>query len=466
MNDKQSLKSGKKVLFAIFTQGLLSIASIIVGFGLPKFLSIEEYSRWQVYYFYVAYVNYLQFGFNDGLILNLSGTRYEQLPWVTIKKATVVICLFLAVISLVIFGGAKVIGVADFQIVKLLICSFIPTILMCTFSAVFLAGNKTYEYNIFCLLIRIAFVVLLVIGIFFDIQNADFYIVVDIFSKMLIIIMFYLRERKFMISQNNSASVLLFIKENCGSGIIVASTVLILGLFPMCGRVVIQSLGNVAEYARYSFAISMLSIILSFTNAIGTIAFPMLKSSDTNQGADRYLQLIRVYDEILWLCFGGLAVIEFIVRTFLIEYAPILNYFVILLAVCWPLGKIECIVYPHYKLVRKEKEFLIISVVCIIVTFIFSFGVYGLGGVIGLSWTTLIGIMAYDMILNWYYTKKISGISYKINVQSILMFCFFLVSGLLFEQLLFIVVYGMVLVVHYMVLVIRRKRFVGVKGER
>ena len=71
---------GKRVIFTIFTQGILSIASIIIGFGLPKYLTMVEYSRWQIYYFYVAYVNFLQLGFNDGLILNLSGRRFEELP--------------------------------------------------------------------------------------------------------------------------------------------------------------------------------------------------------------------------------------------------------------------------------------------------------------------------------------------------------------------------------------------------
>lgn len=464
MNGNINLKSGKRILFAVFTQGLLSVAAIIVGFGLPKFLSIEEYSRWQVYYFYVAYVNYLQFGFNDGLVLNLSGTRYEELPWRTIKKATLVICLFLVAGSIAILGGTLVIGVDDFQVVKLLIYSFIPTILMCTFSAVLLAGNKTYEYNIFCLLIRVAFVVLLIIGILFDIQNADFYIVADILSKILIVIIFYLRERKYTIRTHDSERVFPFIRKNCGSGIIVASTVLILGLLPMCGRVVIQALGSTEEYARYSFAISMLSIILTFTNAIGTIAFPMLKNNGTTQGADGYSRLVRVYDEILWLCFMGLAVIEFIIRTFLIEYVPILDYFAILLAVCWPLGKIQCIVYPYYKLARREKEFLVISVACITFTFILSFGLYGLNGVTGLAWAALIGVMVCDIVLNLYYAKKVCGIPYEIRRQSLLMFCVFLVSSLFLGQVKF-VVYGAVLIIHYIVLIIRMKRCKNVTRE-
>ena len=89
MVEKIFSKSRNKIFFTIMTQGLLSIVAIIIGFGLPKFLSIEEYSRWQVFYFYVGYVNYLQFGFNDGIILRFSGQKFEELPWSNIKGATI-----------------------------------------------------------------------------------------------------------------------------------------------------------------------------------------------------------------------------------------------------------------------------------------------------------------------------------------------------------------------------------------
>ena len=141
MIERMIMKSGKKVLFTIFTQGLLSIAAIIIGFGLPKFLPIAEYSRWQLFYFYVGYVNYLQFGFNDGLILNFSGKKFEEFPWNSIKRATIRIVVYQAMgLGILLIAAFNI--KCDFAVVGLLAFSCIPTVLMCILSAVLLAGNK------------------------------------------------------------------------------------------------------------------------------------------------------------------------------------------------------------------------------------------------------------------------------------------------------------------------------------
>ena len=459
MVEKIFSKSRNKIFFTIMTQGLLSIVAIIIGFGLPKFLSIEEYSRWQVFYFYVRYVNYLQFGFNDGIILRFSGQKFEELPWSNIKGATIRIVIY-QVIGLGLLLTIALHLKCDFAIVKLLAFSCIPTVLMCILSAVLLAGNKTYNYNLLCLVIRLTFVIIMLGGMYASVTNAEFYMWADILSKIIIVLIFYIYEKRYIpqtehINLQNSG---MFIRQNCASGIVVASTILLIGLLPMCGRVVIQLLGTETEYAMFSFAISMLSIILTFTNAIGTVAFPMLKNLSDAKNISQQHMLKKLYDEILWICLGAVVIINIIVDAFLHEYIPVLKFFPILLAICWPLGKIQCIIYPYYKVYRKEKKFLLYCIIGLIITFGLSFCAYPIAGLTGLAVMALLGVLLTYFILEVYFEHKIAQNKYKIDLESYIMLGIFLFTSIILTNEMFALIYGLVVGVHLYATIIRRKK--------
>ena len=391
MIEKNFLKSGKRVLFTIFTQGLLSVAAIIMGFGLPKFLSVEEP------------------------------------PWNNIKRATIRIVLYQAIglgLLLIVASCIK----CDFAVVGLLVFSCIPTVLMCILSAVLLAGNKTYDYNLLCLIIRLTFVVIMIIGICASITSAEFYMWADSISKIIVVLIVYIYERRYIPKaiQADSQKIGNFIRQNCTSGIIIASTVLLLGLLPMCGRVVIQLLGDEIEYAMFSFAISMLSIILTFTNAIGTVAFPMLKNTENNGSAARHHKLKKLYDEILWVCLWAVVVINVIVENFLHEYVGVLEYFPILLAVCWPLGKVQDTI-----------------------TF---------AGLVGMAVVALLGVLITYLILDVYFEKKVVHTDYGIELEAYIMLGIFLLTSLTLKNGMFALVYGLIIVVHLWITMKKEKR--------
>lgn len=432
----------KRIIFTVFTQGILSMISVIIGFGLPRFLSLNEYARWQVYYFYVAYVNYLQFGFNDGLILNLSGKRFEEFPWKGIGKSIKWIAFYLVGLSLLVLGGSCILEVKDFEIICLLVLSFMPTILMCNLSALLLAGNKTYEYNLFNLLIRLAFVLLVIIGIILKINDAKFYISSDIGSKIIIVVVFYIYESRAIKGkrQPDNISIWGFIKENCKTGIVIATTVVILGLIPMCGRIVIQIVGNEKEYALYSFAISMLSIILTFTNAIGTVAFPLLKNFHYSL-EKTYEIFSEIYEELVIICLAVLGIIDIVVTIFLPEYSSVLKFFPVLLAACWPLGEIESITYPYYKIYRKERQFLVIGICAISAVFLLSFAGYLIAGLTGLAWIVLLGISAFFIVLKINFCHKALNERYKCKVKSVSRIIFFIIVGVSLDGLKFLAIY-------------------------
>ena len=69
----------------IFSQIFIMLISVILSFLLPKFLSVNNYSLWQVFVFYSSYTGVFLLGINDGFIIKNAGKEYKELK-ATLKR--------------------------------------------------------------------------------------------------------------------------------------------------------------------------------------------------------------------------------------------------------------------------------------------------------------------------------------------------------------------------------------------
>ena len=70
--------SFKKGFFYVFISNLIGVfISIVTGFVLPKFLSIESYSDIKLFQLYVTYLGILHLGYSDGMYLKY-GARSDR----------------------------------------------------------------------------------------------------------------------------------------------------------------------------------------------------------------------------------------------------------------------------------------------------------------------------------------------------------------------------------------------------
>ena len=96
MNDNETIRTGtKKVVITVFTQAVILALSFITGFILPKIMGPEEFGYWQIYLFYLGYLNLFGLGLNDGIGLFYGGYEYERLPFQRIRASMRVFFLFI-----------------------------------------------------------------------------------------------------------------------------------------------------------------------------------------------------------------------------------------------------------------------------------------------------------------------------------------------------------------------------------
>ena len=96
------------ILYVIVSQICAFALSAFITLFLPKILSVEGYSYWQLFTFYTIYVGVLHFGIADGLYLRLGGKHYEDLNYSIIKSQIACMVLAQIVVGGVIFGGISI----------------------------------------------------------------------------------------------------------------------------------------------------------------------------------------------------------------------------------------------------------------------------------------------------------------------------------------------------------------------
>jgi hypothetical protein len=76
----------KNVFYALGAQVISLTASILVSFIVPKLIDVSNYAFWQLFLFYVTYINISRLGYIDGLYLRLGGKKYDELDHNKLKE--------------------------------------------------------------------------------------------------------------------------------------------------------------------------------------------------------------------------------------------------------------------------------------------------------------------------------------------------------------------------------------------
>ncbi|WP_418248672.1 hypothetical protein [Dialister succinatiphilus] len=69
----------KNISFSFCANLLSFLVTIFMVMFVPKFLSIDEYGKWQLFLFYMTYLGVFTFGWRDGIYLRYAGDKLENL---------------------------------------------------------------------------------------------------------------------------------------------------------------------------------------------------------------------------------------------------------------------------------------------------------------------------------------------------------------------------------------------------
>ena len=349
--------------------------SALVTFIVPKVLGVENYSYFQLYLFYVNYTGFLHFGWADGIYLRYGGCYYDELNKEKFSGQFKAYCFVECIISIIIIIASLFFDVSvDKQFIFIMIAISIPLHLPKTFLQYVLQGtNRIKEYSRLTIIDRSIYIVLVLSIVLLRIDDYKGIVIADLIGKTgsLVYALYQCREIIF----SKSERIIIVVKEiweniSVGIKLMVANiaSMLIIGIV----RLGIENQWDVITFGKVSLTMSISNLLMIFIRAVATIMFPLLRRIDTEKMLDIY-KAIRAC--IMPLLLGMLVFyypVKVVMSAWLPQYAESLNYMALLFPMCVYESKMSMLVETYLKTLRKEKILLVVNVLAVILSAIFT----------------------------------------------------------------------------------------------
>jgi len=353
------------------------MSGIVTSFLIPKFLGIEQYSMLKTYTFFANYIPVLQLGIADGMYLKYGGVEYTSIDRRKLKTELVFLTILQAAFSLILLIFS--LSIND-QAVLLVSVSVVPSNIINVFRLLFQATGRFRQYSRVLLLDSILRVISTVILIFVFQVTIAFFFMISLTLIQCVVALVILANAIDIFSVPRFEKLLSAERfDLIRSGLPIMLGNLSSMLFYSLDRWFVKILLRVEDFAYYSFAVSMMSMILILVESVSATFYPMLSRRYTEISL---LRTLKTYLLILGT-FAGTAYFGFdlIVNWILTDYLPSLDVIAILFAGFPAIAVIKAIYVNTYKAQKVEKKYFL-TVLGMLVA---SFGLNALAVIINKS---------------------------------------------------------------------------------
>lgn len=399
-----------KVLFVdIFTllTGLLSV------FFLPKVVSVEEYAYYRTFSLFITYAGMFHLGFSDGIYIKFGGEKFSSLNKSQISSYYKILMIIVSIFT---------IGLLSFSLInnnRLLVyfsLYILPFNLIHFYKLLYRATGEFGKYSILQGLQSLLNLLPIVLFLILSFKKTDSLIVMQLIGLFFIAILlnFYLvikdhknkQERKTQYKQSYFE-----IKSIITIGITVMIANVINTLFYSIDRWLVKMYFSTAEFAYYSFAVSILSLFLVLISSLTNFSYSFLARADKNlQDTNIKNSKLKIYLLIFSFLFLNVYfLMELIIGIYLPKYIHSLSYISILFMTLPFMGVINVLYSNLYKAQKRLKEFFItVSCMLILSSFINLLLIYIYKSVYVIALGTLISFIIW-YIISSYHFKELRG---------------------------------------------------------
>lgn len=446
----------KNIVSMFFANGVSFLVSTIITLVVPKLLSVENYSYFQLYLFYTSYISYLHYGWVDGIRLRYGGVFYDNIDKKLFKSQILLYSIIQIVISLLViiiilnlgFTGNKFIA-----IVFVGICMFIrlPRLMP---QYILEMSNRIKECSRIIIIEKISYLIIIFILLIFSRITVLSIIIADIIGQILSSIYAFLCCKDIInvkpICFEKSVDEA---KENIKSGIKLTianiSSLLIIGIV----RQFIEIQWDVETFGKLSLTISISNLLMVFIRAISMVMFPTLRRIDKSKLVDLYYKL-RI--GIMFPLLGLLIVyspLKLLISNWLPQYCDSLKYMALLFPMCIFESKMSMLIETYFKTLRLEGILLKINILTLVLSVVFSSIFCFILKNLTLAVFLIVILLAFRCV----FAEIILSKKLKINVIKHILMEFLLVSIFIlfnwfFNDVLALVIYVLFYIVYLFIL--------------
>ena len=430
----------KKGLVYVFIANALTLGlSLLTGFVLPKVLSVETYARIKDFSLYTSYIGVLHLGYLDGLYLTYGGKRLSDIP-----NREMSICrtnIFL--LQMVMTVGFAVVGILIKEpLVFIFALCLVPENVATLYKNLYQATGEFGRYssilNLKSVMTLISYVVLLFI------VKTDNYIPYVLVYLFLMLVMWAGLEREirtrfgfrycFEASWQN-------LKENISSGLVLMLGNFSSTLMTSLDRWFVKALLLTTDFAYYSFAVSMESLINTFVIPVTTTLYNFLCQVTDVVRIKKIKSICLIFS--LYMISSAFPV-KFILEHFLTKYEASTMVMFILFSTQVLYMIIKGVYINVYKARKQQNVYLRQLIVVIAVGALFNTLFYlWMGNNEGIALGTLCSVVCWYVIC----MKKVPELNASVseNLLMVLGIVVFLLCGYSLNSIIGFVVYIVVI---------------------
>ncbi len=426
MTNSAAVKKEKiDVFFSVLVNIFTLLVSVLLGFFIPRFLSVETYSNYRTYCLYSSYVGIFHLGFINGIYLKYGSFDYKDLPKSRFRTYTLLLVVSQVIVQIVLIGTLIIVkGITG------LISPFLFVVIIVFFSNIniyFTLINQFTKRFRLDMLIQLFQNVIMAIGfsllLFKKVDNYIPYLVIVVISNIFALIVSLIFNTELFLGKINDYKGIF--KEtieriSCGFPIMIGE---FMGIFIVTIDVLIVNLFfSIIHFSIYSFAYSVITFLFQLTAVIAKFIFPYLKRMPFEKQKKMYDQ-IKLYILVFSSMVAGLSLLFGLIIPWLIpKYADSVNIVKILGISVIIRGVQELVCGNFFKALNNVKAFAkvyVFALVLAVTSDIIAFLVFGT--------TTAIAIASVITFCLWYLVSDII-LQRKMEISNMLSNGFMLIT--------------------------------------
>lgn len=387
MKEKSLLtKNIIRVLSANFIQ---VVVGFVGSFIFPKILSIDSYAYYQSFILYLGYLNIIHLGFPSGMTVKYAGKSHKEIDKGQYKAE------FLIIWSVISFFGVAFLlfgFIVNNKMIIYLGISIFPVIFTNIYKSLYQAWN---EFKIFTRISIFTTVLVPVVAIAIYLCTGDLtgeqYVITYIAVYAIIFTYIFINE---VLLIHGSASKKIISSENIktekiGFALLIGNYINL--LFGSVDKQFVNSFFTNKEFAYYSFAISLQSIMTIFITSLSQPLFPALASGNVSDNDHNLIKEIL----IVLGSFSGCAYFaaSIIVKMFITKYIGSIEIIGIYFVIFPALAIVNCLYINLYKIKGKMKQYIATLIGMLVLAIVLDYSVVVFK--VDFKWIALATVIVY-----------------------------------------------------------------------
>lgn len=420
----------KNVSYLMCANIISFLISALITFIVPKFLSVESYSYFQLYLFYLNYIGFCCIGWIDGIVLRYGGKYYNDLDKGVFGGQFRLYSLLEICIGISIIIGVLIIQPSDQYAANVYIMLGIAIILAqvnAFFRYILQAVNDINKYALNIILEKIVYVIFVSVFLLLKQKEFIYLIYADLLGKAIALLHMCITNREIIFAKAAKISTVFSeAKINVSTGIKLlaanGSSLLIIGIV----RYAIQLNWSVETFGRVSLSLSVSNMFMLFVQAIGVSLFPMLRRIK----GDLLNKLYVVIRHTLMFPMLGLLIFYYpaylILSYWLPDYAESLHYMALMFPICIFESKMQLLIEPYLKSLRREKDLLLKNLSAVGLSLFISVVTIGIFNSLNLAVLSIVIILAYRCVVTELVVERSINIKIRKDIlgELVLVFLF------------------------------------------